>query len=184
MGHLRALKVLCFVGVMVGLCGAQKTTPAAEVSPVDGQNPRPTIFQRMVAVSLDGPQLSRVNLRLASEVEMGGMELALEQYASAFESLNLAEMKQVWPDLDRQHATAFKEVFAGFKGASSTPRLGLQCAVPEVTAGTANVECRETINYRVGKGKGKDRELGPVRVLIQLKDQSGRWVVTDMKGSS
>jgi len=184
MGHLRALKVLCFVWVMVSLCSAQKAIPASDMSLEGGPNSRPAIFQRTMPVSLDGPQLSRVNLRLASDVEVGGMEQTLEKYAAAFESLNLAEMKQVWPDLDRQHATAFKEVFAGFKGVSSTPRLGLQCAVPEVTAGTANVECRETIKYRVGKGKGKDRELGPVRVLIQLKDQSGRWVVSDMKGSS
>jgi hypothetical protein len=183
MGHLRALKVICLVGFTVSLCSAQKATPASQVSLDGGQNSRPAIFQR-TPVSLDGPQLSRVNLRLASDVQVGGMELTLEKYAAAFESLNLAEMKQVWPDLDRQHATAFKDVFSSFKGASSTPRLGLQCAVPEVTAGTANVECRETINYRVGKGKGKDRELGPVRLLIQLKDQSGQWVVTDMKGSS
>jgi hypothetical protein len=169
---------------MAGFCSAQKATPAAEVRLDGGQNARPAIFQRMVAVSLDGPQLSRVNLRLASDLEVGGMEATLEKYVSAFESLNLAQMKQVWPELDHQHATAFKEVFAGFKGASSTPRLGLQCAVPEVTAGTANVDCRETINYRIGKGKGKDRELGPVRLLIQLKDQSGHWVVSDMKGSS
>jgi hypothetical protein len=184
MGQVRALKVLCFVVVMVGLCLAQKATPASDVSLEGGPNSRPAIFQRMVAVSLDGPQLSRVNLRLASDLEMGGMEATLEKYVSAFESLNLTQMKQVWPELDRQHATAFKEVFAGFKGASSTPRLGLQCAVPEVAAGTANVDCRETIKYRVGKGKGKDRELGPVRLLIQLTDQSGHWVVSDMKGSS
>jgi hypothetical protein len=184
MGHVRALKVLCLLGVMVGACSAQKAVPAAEIRVDGAQNSRPAIFQRMVAISLDGPQLSRVNLRLASDLEIGGMEATLEKYVSAFESLNLGEIKQVWPDLDRQHATAFKDVFDGFKGASSSPRLGLKCAVPEVTSGMANVDCRETINYHIGKGKGKDRELGPVRLLIQLKDQSGHWVVSDMKGSS
>ncbi len=115
---------------------------------------------------------------------MDGMEQTLSRYVNAFESLNLAEVKQVWPDLDRQHATAFKDVFAGFKGASANPRLVLQCAVPRVTADTANVECRETIAYQTGKGKGKTKELGPVAVSIQLKGESSHWVVSDMSGAN
>lgn len=174
---------------MVGSSFAQKAN-LAPAALVDGAAaPRPAIFQRnapaiAASASVSGAQLSRASLRVASNDEVDGMERTLGSYVAAFESLNLAEVKQVWPDLDRQHATAFKDLFTGFKGASAAPHMVLQCAVPQVTADTANTECRETIAYQAGKGKGKSKELGPVGVSIQLKGESGRWVISDMKGSN
>lgn len=100
---------------------------------------------------------------------------------TAFENLSLPQVKQVWPELDSKHSKAFKDVFSAFKKAPVPPRLGLQCAIPKVTADTANVDCLETVTYSVGKGKTK--EAGPARVEIQLKGQAGHWVVRDMKGT-
>jgi hypothetical protein len=188
MSAFRAFTVLGCVVVLVGSSVAQKANPAADAMPVGQANLRPAIFQRtaqsvVASASLSSAQLSTTSLRLASDHEMDGMEQTLGSYVTAFENLSLAEIKQVWPDLDRQHATAFKDVFAGFKGASSKPGLALQCAVPRIATDTANVECRETITYQLGKGKGKTKELGPVRVSIQLKRGADRWVVSDMRGA-
>jgi hypothetical protein len=43
------------------------------------------------------------------------------------------------------------------------------------------VECLETVTYQVGKGK--TQAAGPARISIQMKGQSGRWVMQDMKGT-
>jgi hypothetical protein len=118
---------------------------------------------------------------MASSEEIEGMELILEKYEGAFESLSLPQVRQIWPALDRQHEDAFKRVFEAFRQTSWTRSLSLECATPKVTAGTANVECRQTLRY--GTAKGKPKELGPVRVAILLRKQSGGWVVADMKGS-
>jgi len=130
--------------------------------------------------TVSNAQLS-TSFHLASNEEVDGMEQTLEQYVVAFESLSLPQVKQVWPDLDQKHMKAFKDVFAVFKGSEAPPRLGLQCAIPKVTAETANVECLETVTYAVGKGKTK--EAGPAKVSIEMKGQSGHWVVRDMKGT-
>lgn len=183
----RAPKVIYFIGLMIGSAWAQVHSGSAAGEAQIA--PRLAIFQKSVPVvavtaTISKAQLSQASYRLASDNELDGMERTLGGYVTAFESLNLAGVKQVWPDLDRQHANAFKDLFAGFKGASASPHLLLQCAAPRLSADTANADCRETISYQTGKGKGKTKELGPVGVLIQLKGESGHWVVADMKGSN
>ncbi len=37
------------------------------------------------------------------------------------------------------------------------------------------------MTYHVGKGK--TQEAGPAKISIQMRDQSGHWVVQDMKGT-
>ena len=182
MSSVGAFKSLCLCGIFVGACVAQKANPAGK------EDVRPAIFQRgplaveiMESPSMSNAQLSTANFHLASNEEVDGMELTLEQYVAAFESLSLPQVKQIWPDLDQKHSKAFKDVFATFKGAAAPPRLGLQCAIPKVSEGTANVQCLETVTYSVGKGKTK--EAGPAQVEIQLKGQAGHWVVLDMKGA-
>lgn len=185
----RTNKVIYFLILMVGSSWAQKATLTPGALVENGALHRPAIFQRNLptveaSATPSGAQLSRASFRMASNDEVNGMEQTLGGYVTAFENLNLAAMQQVWPDLDRQHATAFKDLFASFKGASATPHVVLQCGVPQVTLDKANTECRETIAYQTGKGKGKTKELGPVGVSIQLKGESGNWVISDMKGSN
>lgn len=184
----RVPKVICLVVFTVGSAFAQKASKAPEPAVDSRTNLHPVIFQRTApaveaTASLSSAQLAQASFRLAAEDEVDGMERTLGGYVRAFEDLNIAEVKQVWPDIDRQHATAFKDLFAGFKGVSTSPRLVLQCAIPRLSAGTANVECRETITYQSGKGKGTTKELGPVKVSIQMKGESGHWAVSDMRGS-
>jgi hypothetical protein len=183
MSSVGTFKALCLCGILVGSCVGQKAN-----SPAGKPDIRPAIFQRgpqavevVASPSVSNAQLSNANFHRASDEEVNGMEQTLEQYVVAFESLDLSRVKQVWPDLDSKHMKAFKNVFESFKGASAAPRLGLQCSIPKVTDGVANVECLETVVYSVGKGKTK--EAGPAKVEIQLKGQSSRWVMQDMKGT-
>ncbi len=172
-------------GFLLGTCVGQNASPVASNN---NNDVRPAIFLRgalTLQVSASSKvaqaQLSTSSFHIASDEEVGGMEKTLEQYVAAFESLSLPQVKQIWPELDVKHSKAFKEIFSAFKGTNAAPRLGLQCAVPRVIDGTANVECRETVTYHIGKGKTK--EAGPARVDIQLKEQESRWVVQDMRGA-
>ncbi len=183
MSSVGAVKSLCLC-VVLTVCGfAQTKAPSG----ANGGDIRPAIIQRgtqpvQVVASKDasGAPVTTARFHVASGEEVEGMEQTLEQYVIAFESLELSQMQKVWPSLDRQHQKAFKNAFAAFRSSSANPRLGLQCAVPRVSADTANVECMETVTYSVGKGKTK--EAGPAKVSIQLKGQSRHWVLEDMKG--
>lgn len=177
-------KTLCLCGILAGMCVAQMSGPAAAAKP----DVRPAIFQRglQTAQVVQAPgivktQVSSASFHAASNEEIDGMEHTLEQYVVAFESLDLTQIKQVWPNLDSKRMKAFKDVFSAMKSASVAPRMGLQCAVPNVSAGVADVQCMETVTYSVGKGKTK--EAGPAKVSIQLKEESSHWVMQDMKGS-
>jgi hypothetical protein len=179
-----SFKALCLCGILASSCAGQKVAPANGKS----ADVRPAIFQRgslampvVASPNISKAQLSGTSFHMASMEEVDAMEQTLEQYVAAFESLSLPQVKQVWPDLDQKHSKALKDVFAVFKGAAAPPRLGLTCAIPKVTADTAQVECQETVTYSVGKGKTKD--AGPARVEIQLRGESGHWVVQDMKGA-
>jgi len=203
MASVRSWKILCLCGVLAGSALAQKTSPAPAKAPAKTQTEvstkdvssktgaakpemRPAIFQPgptelQVSATPGMAQLSTANFHLASNEEVDGMEQTLEQYVTAFERLSLAEVKQVWPELDQKHSKAFKDVFAAFRQMAAPPRLGLTCAIPKVSEGLANVDCLETVTYEVSKGKTK--EAGPAKVSIQLKGESRRWVVQDMKGA-
>ena len=178
-------KTLCLCGILAGVCLGQKANPVAAAQP----DVRPAIFQRglqtaqvVQAPGVVNAQLSGASFHAASDEEVDGMEHTLEQYVLAFENLDLAQIKQVWPNLDSKHMKAFKDVFSAMKSESAAPRLGLQCAIPNVSAGVADVHCMETVTYSVGKGKTK--EAGPSKVSIQLKkEESSHWIMQDMKGS-
>jgi hypothetical protein len=194
MPSVGAFRALCLCGILAGTCAAQKANPDTSAGKDKDRDIRPAIFQRETprenplgakAQIVAGPgsssvQLSAANFHLASEEEIDGMERTLEQYVTAFESLSVPQVKQVWPDLDQKHTKALKDVFAVFKG-SAAPRLGLQCAIPKVGGDMAKVECLETMTYHVGKGKSQ--EAGPAKISIQMRGQSGHWVVQDMKGT-
>ena len=180
MALVGACKVFCLSGLLVASCWGQRAETAA------GRDVRPPIFQSgphalqdVASPSVSYAQLSGP-LHLASNEEVAGMERALEQYVVAFESLSLPQVKEVWPDLDQKHSKALKDVFAVFKG-TAAPQLGLACAIPKVSVDAANVECMETVTYHVGKNK--IQHAGPAKISIQMKEQSNRWVVQDMKGT-
>jgi hypothetical protein len=184
---VRPFAAFCGYLAVAGICVGQtiSSSPAPMTPPASA---RPAIFQRSLqsaqavgSANSVKSQISGVSYRLASSVEVDGMEKTLENYVAAFESLSLPQMRQVWPTLDRKHETAFKEVFASFRENSWRRRMDLACAIPNVVGDTANVECRETLTY--GPPKGKTKEVGPVQIGIVLKGASGNWVVSDMKGS-
>lgn len=184
MSSVSALKFSLLCAVLAVCCAAQTNLASAK----NGGDIRPEIIQRgtqpaqiVASKNVPGAHVTTANFHVAAGEEIQGLEQTLEEYVIAFDSLELSQMQKVWPSLDRQHQKAFKNAFAAFRSASANPRLELQCAVPRVSADTANVECVETVIYSVGKGKSK--EAGPAKVSIQLKGQSSHWVLDDMKGA-
>lgn len=183
MPSVGVLKHLLLCAALATLCAAQKTTS----TPV--ANARPAIIQHDAATpqivntpDTSTAQLSSANFHVASSEEIDGMEQTLEHYVNSFESLDLAGIHQIWPSMDRQHEKAFKSAFSSFKSWSSKPQLGLLCAVPRVSDATANVQCSQIVTYTVDRNKTK--QAGPAKLSIELKWQSGQWIMQDMRGSS
>jgi hypothetical protein len=176
--------------VLVGSCVAEDTSKAASATDTNLEVGAQTrIFQgtansrklqTAAAKDVRKAQVSNVSIRAASSEEVGGMELTLEKYRSAFDSLSLPQMRQIWPDLDHRRESALKDVFKFLRASSAAPTLGLECAPPTVIGDAAKVACRETLAYRDAKGKAQAAK--PALVSISLKKQSDNWVVETMKG--
>ncbi len=137
-------------------------------------------LQTAVAKDVRSAQVSNASIRAASSDELDGMELTLQKYRIAFDSLSLSQMRQVWPGLDHRREVALKDVFKFLQGSFATPNLGLECAPPTVIGDSAKIECRETLAYSDAKGKAKAAK--PAMVSISMKKQSDNWVVETMKG--
>ncbi len=185
-----SLFLALFAGViLVGSCVAEdgSKAPSTVTNPDPGAQGR--IFQSTgnsqklqtaVAKDVRSAQVSNASIRAASSEEIGGMELTLQKYRTAFDNLSLPQMRQVWPGLDHRRESALKDVFQFLKASSATPKLGLECAPPTVIGDSAKVECRETLAYSDAKGKAKAAK--PAMVSISLRKQSDNWVVETMKG--
>jgi hypothetical protein len=137
-------------------------------------------FQKAVAKNLQSAQIGNASIRTASSDELGGMELTLHKYQTAFDSLSLSQMRQVWPGLDHRREVALKDVFKFLRASSAAPNLGLECAPPTLIGDSARVACRETLSYSDARGKSKAAK--PAMVSISLKKQSDNWVVETMRG--
>jgi hypothetical protein len=141
-----------------------------------GSQPRETATTKDLGPS----HVTEASFRGASSEELEGMELTLQQYKTAFDSLNLSQVRRVWPGLDRRRASALKDVFAYLRTTKTAPQLGLECALPMVMGASAKMDCRESLSYT---DRGKIKQAKPGMVSIQLKKQSDNWVVDTMKGT-
>ncbi len=183
-----AFVALCLGAILAGSCFAQdgKLSGSADIAAGSARRPifqSDASFQKLqtaVAPDTGSGTLSGASIRAASSEELDGMEKTLNKYRAAFEDLSLAQIREVWPGLDRRRASALKDVFDYLHSNKTTPQLSLECAPPRVIGDSAKVACRETLAYRDEKGKSK--EVKPALVSIQLKKQSDKWVVETMKG--
>lgn len=139
-------------------------------------------LQMAVAKDVRSAQVSNASIRAASGDELDGMELTLQKYRIAFDSLSLPQMRQVWPGLDHRRESALKDVFKFLRESSATPNLGLECAPPTVIGDSAKVACRETLAYSDAKGKAKAAKPAMVSISLKKQSQSDNWVVEKMKG--
>jgi hypothetical protein len=187
---VRGLKALSVATALVGLCAAQNGSLVSGQGSDDNGHSRPRIIRSEPGTpgSIQTADLGADNhaafnsgsFSSGSEKEVDGIEQTLERYQSAFENLNLHQVRQVWPSLDRQREERFKEVFDAFRNTSWTRKLGMECALPVFTGEAASVNCKETLTY--GPADGAAKEVGPNRVAISLKKSSSMWVVENMKG--
>jgi len=175
--------------VLVGSCVAEDGSGASNATTSLDTSAQIHIFQSTansrklqtaVAKDVRSAQVSNVSVRAASSDELGGMELTLQKYRTAFDSLSLEQMRQVWPGLDHRRESALKDVFKYLRASSAAPNLGLECAPPTVIGDSAKIACRETLAYSDAKGKAKAAK--PAMVSISLKKQFDNWVVETMKG--
>src|SRR5258708_23638745 len=181
---------LCAAAVLVGSCVAEDGSKAPNMSSNDAGAPT-RIFQTdansrklqmAVAKDVRSAQVSNASIRAASGDELDGMELTLQKYRIAFDSLSLPQMRQVWPGLDHRRESALKDVFKFLRESSATPNLGLECAPPTVIGNSAKVACRETLAYSDAKGQAKAAKPAMVSISLKKQSQSDNWVVEKMKG--
>ena len=179
---IRMFEVLSVGVVLIGSCVGENASPTSDPVGTGGGTGHRILQAEQGAQPIptsSSAQLSGATLRAPSREELDGVEQALEKYQTAFENLNLSQMRQIWPTLGPRREAAFREIFEAFRETSWTHQLGLACAPPTIGGDTASVKCEETLTYGA---KGESREVGPDRVAIVLRRKSSNWIVEDMRG--
>ncbi len=147
------------------------------------------VFSRSNGVSPVGPSISdaitnagdRQRIPITPppprvDPEADAVFTTIHGYEDAYESMDVNEMKAVWPSLSKKQIDLLK---AGFKGAQAV-KVQLQLCSSVVTdIDTAHVRCTQSMAY-TRDGRRQPVETNPVEISLK-KAPGGRWVVDDVR---
>ena len=126
------------------------------------------------------PAVSRESIRVSSappNPEADALLGAIRSYADAYASMDINELKKVWPTLSKAQVNKLKE---GFRGAQAVKVEMQQCdPPPSVSGGSAQVRCNQSMAY-TREGKRQPAETTPVEILLR-RSAEGSWLVDDVR---
>lgn len=101
---------------------------------------------------------------------------ALHRYEDAYESMDINELKEVWPTLSKAQIDKLK---AGFKGAQAVKVQLQQCGPAATNGSTAQVSCTQSMVYTF---EGHRQPPQTLAADISLKKGAdGKWVVDEVR---
>jgi hypothetical protein len=103
---------------------------------------------------------------------------ALDNYEEAYASMNVRELKKVWPSLSRDQEKAIKGGFEtpGLKAVN----VKLRNRSVRIDGGTATAMCDQWMIYTLA-GRRRPPQTNSVEILLS-KNSVGDWAVNGVKG--
>jgi uncharacterized caspase-like protein len=103
---------------------------------------------------------------------------ALDNYEEAYASMNVRELKKVWPSLSKDQEKAIKNGFEtpGLKAV----KVELRNRTVHIDGGTATAICDQWMIYSFG-GRRRPPQTNSVEILLS-KTSVGNWAVSGVKG--
>jgi hypothetical protein len=107
-----------------------------------------------------------------------GVRAALDNYEEAYASMNVRELKKVWPSLSRDQEKAIKGGFEtpGLKAVN----VKLRNRSVRIDGGTATAMCDQWMIYTLA-GRRRPPQTNSVEILLS-KNSVGDWAVNGVKG--
>jgi hypothetical protein len=103
---------------------------------------------------------------------------ALDNYEEAYASMNVRELKKVWPSLSRDQEKAIKTGFE-IPGLKSV-KVELRNRTLHIEGSTATAMCDQWMIYTIG-GRRRPPQSNSVEILLS-KNSVGDWAVNGVKG--
>jgi len=103
---------------------------------------------------------------------------ALDNYEEAYDSMNVRELKKVWPSLSKDQEKAIKSGFEtpGLKAV----KVELRNRTVHIDGGTATATCDQWMIYSLG-GRRRPPQTNSVEILLS-KNSVGDWAVSRVEG--
>jgi hypothetical protein len=103
---------------------------------------------------------------------------ALNNYEDAYESMDIHEIKKVWPSLSKDQE---KELKAGFGAPGlNAVKVQLRNRTMKVLGNTAIADCDQWMIYTFS-GRRQPPQTNSVEISL-AKDNSGNWAINSVKG--
>jgi hypothetical protein len=107
-----------------------------------------------------------------------GVRAALDQYEDAYESMDLRELKKVWPSLSKSQE---KELKNGFQAAGlNAVKVQLRNRTLRVAGESATADCDQWMIYTFA-GRRQPPQTSSVEILL-AKESGGTWAIHGVKG--
>jgi hypothetical protein len=102
----------------------------------------------------------------------------LNNYEDAYESMDIHEIKKVWPSLSKDQE---KELKAGFGAPGlNAVKVQLRNRTTKVSGNTATADCDQWMIYTFS-GRRQPPQTNSVEISL-AKDNSGNWAINSVKG--
>lgn len=156
-----------------------EAAPAGAIGPIAPpvQTPPPPV-RTPPAPALDAPAISTAPVSLptanlvrppAPRDDESGVRTALQRYRAAYDGLNAASARAVWPAVDER---ALAHAFDGL----ASQRLRFDACDVDVRGDAATAACRGTATYVAKVGSG-DPQTEPLRWSFTLRRDAGQWTI-------
>jgi caspase domain-containing protein len=107
-----------------------------------------------------------------------GVRAALDQYQDAYESMDLRELKKVWPTLSKNQE---KELKSGFQAPGlNAVKVQLRNRTLRVAGDSATADCDQWMIYTFS-GRRQPPQTSSVEILL-AKESGGTWAIQTVKG--
>jgi len=140
----------------VPLSGSREVTPS-----------RSTTY--MLTAKGNGSITAKTSITVeADQADVQGINQALALFKGAYDSMDVAALRRIWPSLTPTQADALKTIFLGLTSA----RLNDDCAgSPAISGDTATWTCSESISYK-GSSPIPDAHN---TIVFHFKRTGGKW---------
>jgi hypothetical protein len=148
---------------------------AAQMTPVVAAAKIETAPRRLIELPAEPPQVNTASVRTVVFDETAAIQDVIRRYENAYERLDAAAAKQIWPSLDER---ALAKAFAGL--ASQT--ISLQPCRVDVTSASAIALCNGYATY-IGRVGNKAGQIQRRTWRFQLLKSGDNWRIGSVQSN-
>jgi hypothetical protein len=165
-----------FVKLRVDVGGRAQQIPQYSPISYSGHDGGDFVFSRTTMIT---PSTAAMHEQLPPppppDEDKDGVRTALNAYEDAYASMDIRELKKIWPSLSKSQQNELKTAFNNARAV----KVELRNRVTNVGGNSATVLCDQWLQYTF-EGHRQPPQTDSVEILL-TKNSSGRWLVNDVR---